>query len=159
MKHLAAIVLFASLSCGLVAAGADEAPAFDLLKAMSAADFRATGLDHLSDAQLKALNTWFAEHQGHNAPDCGAASATVTPKAAVTDSTISSYISGNFKGFRDGAHYTLDNGQVWEQTDETQTSISSMTHPKVTIRAGAFNAYYMTVEGAGDSVQVRRVNP
>lgn len=166
MKHLAAIVLFAGLSCGLVAAGADEAPAFDLLKAMSAADFRATGLDHLSDAQLKALDAWFAEHQGRGTADCGAATAAGTPKAAAagttaaaTENTISSYISGSFKGFRDGARYTLDNGQVWEQTDETQTSISSMTHPKVTIRAGAFNAYYMTVEGAGDSVQVRRLNP
>ena len=166
MKHVAAIVLFAGLSCWLAVAGADEAPPFDLLKDMSAADFRATGLDHLSDAQLKALNAWFTEHQRRDAAHCGAATAAEAPKAAAaggtgaaTETTINSYISGSFKGFSDGARYTLDNGQVWEQIDETQTSVSSMTHPKVTIRAGAFNAYYMTVEGAGDSVQVRRINP
>lgn len=164
MRRHIVLLFCACLSAPVFAA--TEVPAFDLLKAMSAADFRATGLDHLSDAQLKALSAWFAEHQGRNGSDCSAAAAGETPKAAAatstsaaTEDTISSYISGSFKGFREGARYTLDNGQVWEQTDDTAASISPITHPKATIRAGAFNAFYLTVEGAGDSVMVRRVNP
>ena len=160
------IVLLLCIGLSTSAFAATEAPSFDLLKAMSAADFRATGLDHLSDAQLKALSAWIAEHQGRSASDCGAVSTVETPKAAAatgtaatSEDTVISYISGSFKGFREGARYTLDNGQVWEQTDDTQASISPITHAKVTIRAGAFNAYYMTVEGAGDSVMVRRIQP
>ena len=163
MKAHATIILLLFVSAPALAA---EPPAFELLKAMSAADFRATGLDHLSDAQLKALDAWFTEHRGRNTTDCGAATAAEQPKAAAAGSTaavsediISSYISGSFKGFREGARFTLDNGQVWEQTDDTEASISPISHPKVTVRAGAFNAFYMTVEGAGDSVMVRLVKP
>ena len=160
------IVLLFCACLSAPAFAATEAPAFDLLKAMSAADFRTTGLDHLSDVQLKALSAWIVEHPSRTTTDCSAAAPAETPKAAATantaaatEGTISSYISGSFKGFREGTRYTLDNGQVWEQTDDTEASISPVTHAKVTIRAGAFNAYYMSVEGAGDSVMVRQVKP
>jgi hypothetical protein len=74
-----------SLTClvACMAAQADDKPAASLLQTMSAADFRAIGLDHLSDAQLKALDEWFANHTQNNPVRCPApVAAVVTPPPA-----------------------------------------------------------------------------
>ena len=52
---------------------------------------------------------------------------------------------------------TLDNGQVWEQMDDTMVTAGRMTNPKVTITRGLLNSFYISVEGVSDSVEIKRI--
>lgn len=171
---IVAILLAASWS----AVSAADTAQFDLLKDMSVADYRATGLDKLSDAQVKALNDWFADYQRQHQKNCAQAATApvnaIAPVAAVStpvsaapvsrpvsasSDTIISRLSGTFTGWSGNTLFKLDNGQTWEQSDDEVLSIAAIQHPQVTISKGAFNAYYLSVKGMLDSVQVRRVQP
>jgi hypothetical protein len=165
MKILTQTLLLTVCLCVTTIAAAD-APDFDVLKSMSVADFRASGLDKLSDAQIKALDAWFATYQQQHAMTCGASATMATVSlqapagaAPATPDSFSAHIAGEFHGWSGGTNFTLDNGQVWEQIDDTVVTLRRMTNPKVTISKGAFNSYYMSVEGVNDTVQVKRLKP
>ncbi|MGA9854303.1 MAG: hypothetical protein WBR29_03370 [Gammaproteobacteria bacterium] len=168
-----AVLVLSSLWASAIAA--DNAP-FDLLKDMSVADYRATGLDKLSDAQVKALSTWFANYQSQHAKDCAQSAAmapAVVPSAAATqpeattkhhkkvDGSIvtTSRISGKFSGWYGGTLFKLENGQTWQQTDDSVVSLAAMRNPEVTISKGSFNVYYLQVKGMTDSVPVIEIEP
>lgn len=170
MKILTQSLILAGLFCG--SASAADKPGFDVLDSMSAGQFRSAGLDKLSDAQLKALDTWFDRYLQHRATACAAATAAATPAPApaVAASTapttpappadsITAHIAGDFHGWSGATRFTLDNGQVWEQIDDAVVTVGRVTNPKVTISRGLFNSYYMSVEGVADTVQVKRVKP
>lgn len=157
MKMLTHVMLAAVLLCVTGIASADQQD-FDVLKAMSVADFRASGLDKLSDAQIKALDAWFAGYQKQHGCDPAAGQA-AAEQAPAADDSISSYISGEFRGWSGGTTFHLDNGQVWEQMDDAVLTLGARTNPKVTISRGLFNSYYMSVEGVRDTVQVKRIKP
>lgn len=159
MKMLTQSLLLAGMLTGTAAAAAD-APTFDVMKDMSAADFRATGLDKLSDAQIKSLDAWFAGYQQQHALVCNAA----TPPAAAAASVppadtfpLTAHITGEFHGWTGSTRVTLDNGEVWEQMDDAVVTSGRMTNPKVTITLGMLNAFYMSVDGVNDSVLVKRI--
>lgn len=157
MKMLTQSLLLAGLCFGTATLAAD-APDFDVMKSMSAADFRATGLDKLSDAQLKALDAWFAAYQQQHAPPCNNAAAGATPAAAAADAyPLTAHITGEFHGWNGSTRVTLDNGQVWEQMDDAVVTAGRMTNPKVTITRGLLNSFYMSVEGVNDTVLVKRI--
>lgn len=172
MKILTQSLLLTALCCVTGLAAADT-PNFDVLQSMSVAQFRAAGLDKLSDAQLKALDTWFAQYEQEHGPCAGnpAAPAAAPPPAApamaaaapaatpARADAINAHIVGDFNGWRGATRFTLDNGQVWEQTDDGIVTLGHLTNPKVTISRGLFNAYYMSVEGVREVVQVKRVRP
>src|SRR5579859_6392420 len=124
MKLLAPTLLMIGALLPTLAAQADDAPAFDVLKTMSVADFRTTGLDHLTDAQIKALDAWFADYQRSHSP-CAATAAAPTmaapavpaPAATPAGDLIVAHLEGNFTGWGNDTVFKLDNGQVWEQVD------------------------------------------
>ena len=173
MKILTQSLILAGLLCSNAVSAADTQD-FNVLDSMSVSQFRGAGLDKLSEAQLKALNTWFNQYLQQQAPACAAAQAAspaaaapamaaaapAAPAAAapVPDS-ISARITGDFHGWTGGTRFTLDNGQVWEQIDDTVVTAGHVTNPKVTITRGLFNSYYMSVEGVNDTVQVKRISP
>ena len=149
---------------------ADTTPDFDVLKSMSVADFRATGLDHLSDAQIKVLDAWIADYQHNHAGTCmpaaGPTAATPSPGAAPAaaasapaDAVIVAHLVGSFRGWGGSTTFKLDNGQVWQQVDDSVLDVGAIEHPKVTIKKGLISAYYLSVEGVQDTVAVRRVSP
>ena len=164
MKILLQSLLLAVLSVGTAASAAD-APDFDVLKSMSVADFRASGLDKLSDGQIKALDAWFADYQRQHALTCNgtspaalaAAPALATTPAVADAYPMTAHIAGEFHGWSGSTRVTLDNGQVWEQMDDTTVTAGRMTNPKVTISRGVFNSFYISVEGVSDSVEVKRI--
>ncbi len=169
MRILTQSLLLTALFYMGVASAADTQD-FDVTQSMSVAQFRATGLDKLTDAQIKALNTWFAQYQQQQGPGCaapaaaaptaGAATAVAgAPAAMAPADTISAHIVGDFDGWRGSTRFTLDNGQVWEQTDDNVVTAKRVANPKVTITRGLFNSYYISVQGMNDSVQVRRIKP
>jgi hypothetical protein len=159
------------------AASAADTQDFDVTQSMSVAQFRATGLDKLTDAQIKTLNTWFAQYQQQQGPGCAAPAAAAqapsmaasaasaapavaaAPAAMAPTDSISAHIAGDFDGWRGSTRFTLDNGQVWEQTDDNVVTVKRVANPKVTITRGLFNSYYMSVQGMSDSVQVKRIKP
>lgn len=147
---------------------ADTTPDFDVLKSMSVADFRAAGLDHLSDAQIKALDAWIADYQHNHAASCipvasPAATAPVAAPAvaagAPADTPIVAHLVGSFRGWGGSTTFKLDNGQVWQQVDDSVLDIGAIENPKVTIKKGLISAYYLSVEGVQDTVAVRRIKP
>ena len=163
MKLMAPTLLMIGTLLPTLAAQADDAQGFDVLKTMSVADFRATGLDHLTDAQIKALDAWFTDYQRNHSPCTPSAAApamaaTAAPAAPAGD-VIVAHLDGNFTGWGSDTVFKLDNGQVWEQVDDSVLSIGAIKNPKVTIRKGLISAYYLSVEGVNDSVAVRRVKP
>jgi hypothetical protein len=160
MKILLQSLVLAGLSIG-AAASATDAPDFDVLKSMSVADFRASGLDKLSDAQIKALDAWFTAYQRQHPLICdgaGTAAPAGAQAAAAADAyPMTAHIAGEFHGWSGSTRVTLDNGQVWEQMDDATVTAGRMTDPKVTISRGMLNSFYMSVEGVSDSVEVKRI--
>ncbi|MFI4921966.1 MAG: hypothetical protein ACHQAZ_10040 [Gammaproteobacteria bacterium] len=150
-----------------LAASATDNQDFDVLKSMSVADFRATGLDHLSDAQIKALDAWFAGYERTHAPCAGTATPAVAaisaqpakPAAPTEGNDIVAHLDGTFTGWGGTTVFKLDNGQVWQQVDDSVLSTGAVKNPKITISKGLISAYYLSVEGVRDTIAVRRVKP
>ncbi|MGE5624102.1 MAG: hypothetical protein ACM3ZT_00985 [Bacillota bacterium] len=168
MKILTQTLLLTATLLPVTTVAAD-AQAFDVLKAMSVSDFRASGLDKLSDAQVKALNAWFQNYERQHAcpPSAGAAvTAGQAPAvaASASDATDSfplvAHMVGKFTGWNGTTDFALDNGQVWEQVDDSQFSAGAVMNPRITISRGLMNSYYLSVEGVRETVLVKRIkNP
>lgn len=139
----------------------------DVERQMSAEEFKAAGLDKLSAKELAALNAWL-QHK------VIAETAVAVEKAkeegrqevvqenrgffdfGITD-PIESSIVGEFKGFGQGRSYTLQNGQVWEQTDTASLSVGRKTDPQVKIKPGMLGVWYMQIQGYNTAAKVRRI--
>lgn len=163
------LILMCALFLPIYVAHADSAAEFDVLKSMSVADFRATGLDKLTDAQIKALDAWIADYEQTHAPKCAPVAAIPQPgtadvhrkvtSIAPAEGTIIAHLLGTFRGWNGGTIFKLDNGQVWEQADDSILTVGGVTDPKVTISRGMLDSYYLSVEGVQDEVLVRRIKP
>ena len=159
-----ALLLTGAALLPCLAASAVDNQDFDVLKSMSVADFRATGLDHLSDAQIKALDAWFAGYERSHAPCAGTAAPAVAamatkPAAPTEGNDIVAHLDGTFTGWGGTTVFKLDNGQVWQQVDDSVLSTGAIKNPRITISKGLISAYYLSVEGVQDSIAVRRIKP
>lgn len=70
--------------------------------------------------------------------------------------SIESTVAGAFRGWSGRTVFTLANGQVWQQVDDATFSVR-LQDPRVTIEKGAMGAFYLSVEGYGSRVRVRRI--
>jgi hypothetical protein len=141
----------------------------DLQQQMSPAEFKAAGLDKLNAEELAALNSWL---QGKVEQAASVASAAVEQAREEgrqevivknrgffdfgSRDPIVAKLEGEFRGFGKGRQYTLDNGQVWEQTDEASVSGVRRDMPTVEITPGLMNVWYLRVEGLNTRAKVRR---
>ncbi|CAH0222274.1 MULTISPECIES: hypothetical protein [Stenotrophomonas] len=142
----------------------------DLQQQMSAAEFKAAGLDKLNAAELATLNRWL---QGKVEAATTEAVAAVREEAREegrqevivknrgffdfgSNEPISGVLQGEFRGFGKGRIYVLDNGQQWEQTDTTSVSGVRKQSPKVSISPGVMGVWYLKVEGVNTQPKVRR---
>jgi len=69
---------------------------------------------------------------------------------------IESRIPGRFEGWDPSSRIRLENGQVWQITDDSSRYFY-VENPKVTIRRGRFGAFYLEVESSNWTARVRRV--
>ena len=69
---------------------------------------------------------------------------------------IESRIPGRFEGWDPGSRIRLENGQIWQITDDSSRYFN-LDNPRVTIRRGAFGAFYLEVGSSHWSARVRRV--
>lgn len=166
-RLLACAVLLLSLSAPALAQRVVQG---DLQQQMSAAEFKAAGLDKLNAAELATLNRWL---QGKVEAATTEAVAAVREEAREegrqevivknrgffdfgSNEPISGVLQGEFRGFGKGRIYVLDNGQQWEQTDTTSVSGVRKQSPKVSISPGVMGVWYMKVEGVNTQPKVRR---
>ena len=125
---------------------------------MTAAEFKAAGLDKLTPEELAALNDWLA---GKVAAATAAAPAQDTRgfnQQTGEDGAIVSSIRGEFKGWKGaGQRFTLDNGQVWEITDSTSRLVVDLVNPVVFVEPGMLGAWFLKVEGYNSRARVKRI--
>lgn len=134
---------------------------------MSAEQFKAAGLEKLSAKELAALNAWLQQKVTtatavavENAREEGRKEVVQKNRGFFdfgTKEPIKSSIVGEFKGFAQSRKYTLENGQVWLQTDSATLPGVRMTNPEVQIKPGLLGVWFMKVKGYNTAARVQRV--
>lgn len=168
MRPIRALLLATLLALPMLAVAQQPPP---LEEAMSSSEFKAAGLDKLSAEELARLNAWLdrrVEQQASAAVAAAVEQAREEGRKEVVEKNrgffhfgsqepIEASIVGEFAGFGNGRRYTLDNGQVWEQTDSTTLSGVRRSSPKVRIKPGAFGAWWMRIDGYNTQAKVQRI--
>jgi hypothetical protein len=146
-----------------LAAGSASAQEFSSLEErMSAKEFKEAGLDKLTPEELARLNAWLGQEVGEVARN--ATPAPPVDRRGFEGSgnnydDIETRIAGEFTGWdgRDG-RFVLTNGQVWQSVDPgSRLRGVKLDSPLVKIEAGAFGAWFLSVEGYNSRVKVKRV--
>ncbi len=175
-RPLAAAAVFA-LACAAQPALAQVAGA-DLQTQMTPEQFKAAGLDKLSGKELSALNAWLqgkvqaessqaaeqarreTAQQIEKAKEEGRQEVIVKNRGFFdfgSSEPITGHLVGRFDGFGKGNTYTLDNGQVWEQSEAASLAGVHKTGPAVSIKPGIGGVWSMKVEGYNTTAKVRRI--
>lgn len=172
------IALLATPMFAFAQDAASDARFADLRASMTAEEFKAAGLDKLSDAELSALSAWLnrkvgtetarAVEQVRQETQTAVAQAQSDTRKQVeretrgffafgSDEPIVSTLAGEFKGFAKGNRYTLANGQVWEQIEPANLAGVRKDNPGVTIKPGMFNNWFLRIDGYNTAAKVRRI--
>jgi hypothetical protein len=122
---------------------------------MSAADFKAAGLDKLSPQELHFLDNWLRTHR-----EVTTVTANGQPVFYPYDQPrekFSTHLVGRFDGWEGQTVFTLDNGQVWKQAESGSYSCPNIKNPEVTIKPMVLGSWLMYVQGCNQSVRVERI--
>ncbi len=130
---------------------------------MTPEQFRAAGLDRLDAAQLANLNDWL-----NRTVDKETAKAVKISEDRISEkkrgfageadrAPVVARLQGPFTGFGNGRSYTLDNGQVWRQTDNATLYGVQLDNPQIRIAPSLIgSAWYLQVDGYGTRAKVER---
>lgn len=129
-----------------------ETGAQSIEQRMSPAEFKAAGLDKLNKAELQQLNNWI---NGVKTVYVEKRVEVEKPKESTED--INSQLVGEFRGWRGNTTFTLQNGQVWQQMDNTELFASKLMNPKVRVAYSSFSGWKLQVDGYNSWVKVKRV--
>ncbi len=168
------LVLAAAVLVGLLAAPLALAQDSDngIERQMTPEQSTAAGLDRLSAEQLANLNAWLNRtlvvepaKAAQTAKQEAVAAQAAAPQAEDdrgfldfgSSDDVVSRIVGRFDGFGEGRVYTLENGQVWGQTNNANLAGVTLDNPTVEISSGMFGAWYMRVEGYNTRAKVERI--
>lgn len=131
---------------------------------MTPEQFTAAGLDQLSTGQLDVLNAWLnrtLDAETSRAAEQGAVQAREADRGLpdrTSNEPVVARLQDRFDGFARGRRYTLDNGQVWRQTDNASLAGVHLDNPQVTINKSLFGGvWYLKVEGYNTRAKVERV--
>ena len=122
---------------------------------MTAEEFKAAGLDKLSEGELKNLNAWLQGYRHSTATKAAEeATAEVTKKVAKESRAkmdrIVSRVDGTFNGLSGNTVIKLEDGTVWKQANAGDRFRAQVTdHPPVAVMHGVFG-YKMRVVGTGE---------
>lgn len=160
LRPLLPLAVLAALALSPLAALAQK----PIERDMSPEEFKAAGLDKLSPEELARLNVWLGRKI-----DTATTEAAAQAKDKVeqenrgffhfgSNDPIVGRIAGEFRGFGKGRTYTLDNGQVWRQTDGASLVGVKLDNPEVRINPSiSGNAWYLAVKGYNTRAKVERV--
>ena len=68
---------------------------------------------------------------------------------------VQTRIAGNFRGWRGNTQFRLENGQVWQQDDDSSYVGVNFESPAVKIYPGMFGSFWMEVENVRPRVRVK----
>ena len=156
-----------ALLCGsttVLAQAPSQASSAPIEQQMTPEQFKAAGLDKLSAAELANLNAWL----NHTIVTETTKAAEVAAQKVKTENRgffdfgseepINGRLAGEFRGFSKGRTYTLEDGQVWQQIDDTQMSVRPLASPDVRIKpAMVGNSWYIAVGKYNTRAQVKRI--
>ncbi len=134
---------------------------------MSAAEFKAAGLDKLSAEELAALNGWIrgerslipAANAGQQAPqNVAEIDRRGLSDGVSSDDYIESRIRGEFRGWKGSQTvFELENGMVWKSTDPAAKLAVNLQDPVVRLTPGFMGAWFLQVDGYNAKVRVKRI--
>ncbi|HEX5960148.1 MAG TPA: hypothetical protein VFY97_02750 [Rhodanobacteraceae bacterium] len=122
---------------------------------MSAADFKAAGLDKLSPQELQFLDDWLRTHG--QAGTLSAGSQPVFHPDNQPRDKFDAHLTGHFNGWTGQTLFHLDNGQVWKQAEQGSYTCPDVDNPRVTIKPMILGSWLMYVQYCDQSVRVERV--
>jgi hypothetical protein len=70
--------------------------------------------------------------------------------------SIESRIVGRFEGWNAGSRIKLENGQVWQVSDDSSRYLD-LNNPRIVVRRGALGAFYLEIDGTNHSPKVKRL--
>jgi len=152
---LIALILILPMSAGVLAQ--PQAPTLE--ERMSETDFKAAGLEKLSPEQLKYLNDWI-QSKGvaqMGAPMIKADGTSVFYADDGERQLIESSIVGVFSGWGGRTSVTLENGQVWQQTESSTKGGHRIESPNVRIKPMSMGSWLMYVDGCTCDMRVKRI--
>jgi len=129
---------------------------------MSAAEFKAAGLDKLSAEELAKLNDWL---RAKGLTGAAFAAPVAEDRRGFAErsrndaKTVVAKIPGSFTGWDGSSTFRLDNGQVWQVTEAgAKFKIQAIDSPTVQIKRGLIgDVWYLKIDGYGSSVKVKRL--
>ncbi|PLW70801.1 hypothetical protein [Pseudohalioglobus lutimaris] len=135
------------------ATAADEAfPGIE--KLMSSEEFKAAGLDKLSEAERTALNAWLLHYTATEAPTMLITNEDV--KEVEAKHVIQANVKPPFKGWDGNTVFYLDNGQVWRQRLNGRV-VYQGEDTAVEIKKNFLGFYKLYHVASGRSIGVSRV--
>lgn len=157
--HCLRLPLLIALVLSCTVASAQEFSSLE--ERMSAAEFKAAGLDKLSEEELRALNDWIRGERAL-APAAPAAmpyeDRRGLPSAPGDYDTINSRIVGEFRGWNGSETVIeLENGQVWKSIDPAARLAVKLQNPAVELTPGFMSSWFIKVEGYSTRVRVKRI--
>ena len=147
---LLGVALAGAIATATVAQETDPFPGVEAL--MSADEYRAAGLEKLSDEEKQALDAWLLRYTAGDAEVLQESSEAV--RKARKDYTIESRIVGDFTGWTGKTYFKLENGQLWQQRLNGRYRYDGPANPEVRIERNVFGFYRMTVVESGRSIGV-----
>jgi hypothetical protein len=141
-----------------------QKPQSTLEERLSAAQFKAYGLDKLSAEELQGLNEWL---QGRGAIDSAGnmqreSAGSSSKRRFVEDDServaVSANIVGEFYGWNGNTIFKLDNGQEWQQSEAGAYSGPKVSSPAVTIKPKSFSSWLLVLDDCSSCrVSVKRI--
>jgi hypothetical protein len=164
MKTVSLALLGFSLAVPLLSFGED------INNLMTAQEFEQFGLEKLSPEELEALSGWLAERidiekkkivaeiipEGEDRFGATEKIQRNVERIRPEQQQITSRILGEFRGWKGGTRFKLENGQVWRQVERGKFVVN-VKDPTIIIRKGFLGTYFLNVKGYGTRVKVKRV--
>ncbi|MGZ4967240.1 MAG: hypothetical protein ACXWAV_02155 [Chthoniobacterales bacterium] len=152
------LILLATLVLVLSAFAEDQPAEFPgVKKAMSPGDFDAAGLNKLSPEERAKLDEFIRGYVSSTSEKAASAAVdkAVKNSKAMEPEVMESRIVGVFKGYSGSTRFTLENGQVWAQSQRDVRPYPAVDSPPVIIvKAGWGHRMYVL---GGGNVRVTRM--
>lgn len=156
MKKVSWIIALSSLiAVHATYSGAADDGFPGVAKLMSQEEFRDSGLEKLSEAELKALNQWLIRYTAGDAEVLSESNEEV--REAKKTYRVEARLGSEFDGWSGETIFKLDNGQVWQQRLTGRYYYRGPANPEVLIRKNWAGFYRLTLVKEGKSVGVTRL--
>ena len=137
--------------------GAQDSEFPGVERAMKPEEYEAAGLQKLTAEERTRLNQFISNVISSSSQKAvtAAVDKVVSAKKAAPPDIVQSRIVGPYMGYQGNTRFTLENGQVWRQSQHDSMYFPKVDSPPVLIVKGTLG-YRMYVAGGGD-IRVQRV--